>query len=188
MSRLLLVALLFCLSVSAQAVEVGGAAVDDSVHLGSSNLVLNGAGVRSKFILDLYVAALYLDRKKSSVSAVLADPGEKRIAIYLLRNINVEDLLYGFKTAIEKNHTAEELRLIEHQRSEFENIFHKMGKLKKGDVILMDYQRGIGTEISVNGGERGSIPGAAFYTALLKIWLGEKPAQDDLKQQLLGGE
>jgi hypothetical protein len=29
--------------------------------------------------------------------------------------------------------------------------------------------------------------GEAFYRALLRIWLGEKPVQDDLKKALLGG-
>jgi hypothetical protein len=39
----------------------------------------------------------------------------------------------------------------------------------------------------VAGQQRGKdIPGEDFYRALLRIWLGEKPVQDDLKQALLG--
>jgi len=60
--------------------------------------------------------------------------------------------------------------------------------LQAGDVILLDYQPAIGTQLTLNGTLRGTIPGRQLYTALLKIWLGEQPAQDDLKLKLLGGQ
>jgi hypothetical protein len=31
------------------------------------------------------------------------------------------------------------------------------------------------------------IEGEDFYRALLRIWLGDRPVQDDLKKSLLGG-
>ena len=31
------------------------------------------------------------------------------------------------------------------------------------------------------------IAGEDFYRALLRIWIGDKPVQDDLKKALLGG-
>lgn len=188
MRKILLIVFLFCLSSSIRAAELNGVTLADTVHLGSSNLVLNGAGVRSKFIFDLYVTALYLSAKQTSATAVLADPREKRIALYLLDEISSENLLYAFNKAIERNHTDEALRAMKDELHEFDLIGHKMGWLKKGDVILMDYQPAIGTQITVNGSVRGTIAGSAFNNALLKIWLGEKPAQDDLKLKLLGGQ
>lgn len=187
MNRLLLVAFFFCLSLTAQAQEVEGVKLEDTAHVGNNNLVLNGAGVRSKFIFDIYVAALYLTAKKSSAAMVLADAGDKRIALHVLREVSAEDLLHGFSAAIEKNHTEAELKEMAVARHDFEIIFQTMAKVNKGDVILLDYQRGQGTQVSVNGGVRGTIVNAAFHSALLKIWLGEKPAQEDLKQKLLGG-
>ncbi|MFA6971299.1 MAG: chalcone isomerase family protein [Gallionella sp.] len=186
MRKILLIAFLFCLSPAADAVELGGVRVKDTVHLGNSNLVLNGAGVRTKFVFDLYVAALYLNAKKSSATAVLADAGEKRIALHLLDDISAERLLYAFNNAIEDNYTSEELQALSKPMHEFEVIFHQMGPLNKGDVILFDYLRATGTRISVNEGLRGTIPGSAFNNALLKIWLGEHPVQEDLKLKLLG--
>jgi hypothetical protein len=120
-------------------------------------------------------------------TAVLADPGEKRIAMYFLDDISAENLLYSFDHGIRDNHTSDELAVMKEDLHKFDVICHRMIRLKKGDVILFDYQIGTGTQIWVNGGGRGTIPGAAFYNALLKIWLGEKPEQQDLKLKLLGG-
>jgi hypothetical protein len=188
MKRLLLVALLFCLSLTARAVEVGGVVLEDSAHLGNSNLLLNGAGVRSKYFFDLYTVALYLSAKKNSAAAVLADAKEKRIELYMLRGIRTEDMLYRFRSSIENNHTDEELHAMKDELHEFENVFHQMLEVQAGDVILLDYQPAIGTQLTLNGTLRGTIPGRQLYTALLKIWLGEQPAQDDLKLKLLGGQ
>jgi hypothetical protein len=39
----------------------------------------------------------------------------------------------------------------------------------------------------VNGQPRGKpIPGDDFYRALLRIWLGDKPVDGDLKKGMLG--
>lgn len=185
MKKLFWILFLCCLSGVTQALEVGGAILDDTAHLGNSNLVLNGAGVRSKFIFDVYAIGLYLNGKKTSTQAVFADPGEKRITLQLLRDVNSEELLFAFQKAIEKNHSDEEMRAMKEPLHDFEALFHIM-RLRKGDTIYLDYQRGLGTQVRLNGSERGNIAGAQFYTALLKIWLGDQPAQDDLKLKLLG--
>ncbi|MDD4928241.1 MAG: chalcone isomerase family protein [Gallionella sp.] len=186
MIRILLIA--FCLSSAAQAVEVGGVTLADSIHPGNRSLLLNGAGVRSKLVFDLYVAALYLEAKKTSAAAVLNDAGEKRIALHLMRAIEAEDLLQAFNKAIVKNHTNEEVLAMKPALHEFEMIFNQAGKLKKGDVVAFDYRHDKGTGVAINGVEQGVMVGASFYAALLKIWLGDQPAQADLKLKLLGDD
>jgi hypothetical protein len=53
--------------------------------------------------------------------------------------------------------------------------------------VLIDWLPENGTRLTVNGQVKGKdIAGEDFYKALLKIWLGNKPVQDDLKQALLG--
>lgn len=188
MKKFLLLTFLLCLSLTAKAVEVGRVVLEDTVHLGNSNLLLNGAGVRSKFVFDLYVAALYLGTKKTTAAAVLNDVGEKRIALHLLRDIGADDFLYTFKKAIEKNHTDAQMQAMKNQLHELDVIFYKTGKVRAGGVITLDYLPALGTQIAVNGVVRGSIEGLEFNAALLKIWLGEKPAQQDLKLKLLGGK
>lgn len=186
MKKILLV--LLCLSLNAQAIEVDGVVVNDGVHLGRSNLVLNGAGVSRKFIFDLYVVSLYLSAKKNSAMDVFSDTAEKRISLQMLSDMSAEDMIYTFDKAIAKNNTDDELAAIRQEQHDFGTVFHKLGHVKKGDFILMDYLPGTGTQITINGALRGTIKGAAFYTALLKIWLGDKPSDEELKLKLLGGK
>ena len=61
-----------------------------------------------------------------------------------------------------------------------------IGNARKGDLITIDFS-GDGTNVGFNGQARGSVAGDAFGRALLKVWLGDKPVDADLKQSLLGG-
>lgn len=177
------------LTVPAFALEIAGVKLTDKVHLGSHELQLNGAGVRSKFFLDLYVAALYLPEKNSDGVAVLADGGEKRMALHVLRSVSAARLFGGISNTITANHVPAELLALDKALKEFAVIFHALDELQAGDVVTLDYlpENG-GTQISLNGMVKGAVSGAPFYSALLKVWLGDNPAQTDLKQKLLGGQ
>ena len=53
--------------------------------------------------------------------------------------------------------------------------------------ILLDFLPDSGTGLVVNGQARGKpIAGDDFYRALLRIWLGDKPVDGDLKRGMLG--
>lgn len=188
MWKLWLSTLLLCLCAYAQAAEVEGVKLADSVHLGSRDLQLNGAGVRNWFFLDLYIAALYLPEKSTSWAAAQADGGEKLVALHLLISIGADHLYSALNNAIAANHTPAELSALETPLGEFAAIFRAIDEMKKGDIVTLDYLPGSGTQVSVNGVAKGMVGGAPFYGALLKVWLGDKPAQADLKQKLLGGE
>ncbi len=58
--------------------------------------------------------------------------------------------------------------------------------VKEGDVVTLDFVDG-GTRVGFGGADRGTIKGEAFNAALTRVWLGDKPAQADLKTALLGG-
>jgi hypothetical protein len=184
-NTLFLICCLF-LSWNASALEVAGVKVADRVHVGSRDLVLNGAGLRTKFLFKVYVAALYLGEKTHVGEAALNQPGEKRIALHVLRELSDEQLLHGFNEVMAANHTPTELQVLEPQLKELTVIFHAVKKVNEGDVITLDYLPENGTRIIVNDVLRGNIAGVAFNRALFKIWLGDRPAQPDLKQRMLG--
>src|SRR5450759_1604786 len=186
MKKLLLTAVLLCLCAQVQATEVAGVKLADNVHLGSRDLVLNGAGVRTKFFFKIYVAALYLGEKTHVAEAALNQSGEKRIVLHALRELSDEQMLHAFNEVMAANHTPAEMQALEPQLKELTAIFHAVGTIKEGDVIALDYLPDSGTQINVNGVLKGNIAGAVFNRALFKIWLGDKPAQPDLKQKMLG--
>lgn len=186
MKKILLLVCCLVLSWNASALEVSGVKLPDSLHLGNHDLVLNGAGLRTKFFFKVYVAALYLGEKNHAAEAVLNQSGEKRVSLHILREVSDEKMLNAFNEAMVANHTPTEMQAMEPQLKELTAIFHAIGKVKEGDVVNLDYFPDSGTQFIVNGVQRGNIPGAAFNRALLKIWLGDHPAQADLKQEMLG--
>jgi hypothetical protein len=97
-------------------------------------------------------------------------------------------MLEAINEVLPPNHTAEEMKALEARLAELSKIFGSVAALKKGEVILFDYLPGGGTRITIAGQEKGRIEGADFNRALLKVWVGDKPAQADMKQTLLGNE
>lgn len=62
-----------------------------------------------------------------------------------------------------------------------------LGEIKAGTAIVFDWVPERGMVLTVGGKPAGQpIPGENFYTALLRVWLGEDPAQGNLKEALLG--
>ena len=172
---------------SAFAAEVEGVRIDDRVQLGGAELALNGAGVRTRVFFKVYVGALYLPKKAATTDAVLGEAGAKRISMHMLRDLDAEQLLSAFNDGLKKNHKPDELAKLEPQAKQLDSIFAAVKAVKKGDVVLLDYLPGAGTRVTVRGEDRGTIAGDAFNRALLRIWLGEQPADASLKKAMLGG-
>lgn len=180
--------LLFALlAVPVLAAEVAGVKVEDRIKLESSELVLNGAGLRTKFFVNVYVAGLYLAEKKTTAAEVLALSGPKRVSMRLLRNLSAKQLVDALDEGIRDNTSAAERESLKGQVTELTAIMYTLHSAKEGDVIALDWVPGTGTRILLNGEPRGkAITGEDFYRALLRIWLGDDPVSKDLKKALLG--
>jgi long-chain acyl-CoA synthetase len=172
---------------SAFAAEIEGVKLTDNAQVGGAELVLNGAGVRTRVFFKVYVGALYLQKKANATEAVLADAGPKRIAMHVLRDLTAEQLFSALKDGLSNNHSPGQLAKLEPQVKQLEDIFNAVKAAKNGDVILLDYLPGAGTRVTVRGDDKGTIAGEEFNRALLRIWLGSQPADVSLKKAMLGG-
>ena len=177
--------ILFSLALSASALEVKGIKVDETAQVGGSALVLNGAGVRTKLMFKVYVAGLYLAQKQTDANAVISDTGNKRVSMHFLRELSSEKLLHAMNEGFEDNNSAAEMAAIDTQIKAFRQMMASAKEVKEGDVIVLDLTSA-GTQVSLNGKALGSIDGAAFNQALLRVWLGAKPVDIDLKKAMLG--
>lgn len=172
---------------TATAAEVAGIKIDDTVRLNNSDLVLNGAGLRKKAFFKVYVAGLYLPGKSQDVAALLKMPGSKRVAMRLMRDLSATQLVEALQEGIAANHNEAEQAALKERLKHFSDTLLAAGEAKEGSQISLDWLPESGTRIMVGGQARGTdIPGEDFYQALLRIWLGNKPVQDDLKNALLG--
>jgi hypothetical protein len=73
------------------------------------------------------------------------------------------------------------------QIGKFGEMFAMVDGLKKGDVLHIDWVPASGTYIELNSKKLiENVPDIAFYNALMRIWLGDKPVDRSLKPALLG--
>lgn len=166
---------------------VAGVEVARTAQVGASMLVLNGAGKRTKYFFDVYVAGLYLSTRLGDAAGVLADPGPKRISMTLMRNLSAEQLSDALRDGISLNSSPAELASLSAQIEALVGTMNLIGSAAKGDLLTIDFLADGTTRVAINGQARGNpIPGADFQRALLKVWLGAKPVQADLKKALLG--
>ena len=186
--RKLIMVLVAALSFSlAHAVEVEGVKFDPQTRLGNSDVVLNGAGLRKKVFFKVYAMGLYLAEKQGDAAAVLAAKGGKRIAITLLRDLTAKQFVDALNEGIVENHSEAEMAGLKDRIAQFSETMMGIGEAKTGAVVLIDWLPESGTRLTVNGQVTGhEIAGEDFFNALLRIWIGDKPVQDDLKQALLG--
>lgn len=178
-------ALLFSSPVFAET-TIAGVKIEDTVQLGTQTLKLNGAGIRYKLVFKVYVASMYLPELKSTTAEVLALPGAKRISLVMMRDLSSDDLGQRFMDGLKKNLDVSERAKLINSMITFGQMFAAIPGLKKGDVITFDWVPGVGIISSHNGKKLGdTIVDPNFYSGVLKIWLGEHPADEALKHKLL---
>src|SRR5258706_12824178 len=183
-------ALALLLSAPARSAEVEGVNVPERIRLsaGGPELALNGAGVRVRLVFfKIYVAALYLPATTGDADAILRDSRPSRLLIQMLRTVESEQLASMMNEALRDTLTPEERLPLEPRLRQFNAIFGTLPEVKEGMQLTIDYLPQAGTVIRVNGEEKGRIPGADFSRALLRIWIGERPRDPELRKALLGG-
>ncbi|HVE88930.1 MAG TPA: chalcone isomerase family protein [Burkholderiaceae bacterium] len=174
-------------SVSAQPLEVEGQKFEPTVQVGGQTLNLNGVGLRKRAIFKVYVAGLYVSQKSTNAAAVIADKGARRVSLRMLRDVDAGSFIDSFNDGLKNNLSEAQLTPLKSQIDALAATLKSIGEAKKGDAINFDYTPEGGTRISVNGQPHGdAIAGADFFSAVLRIWLGEKPADESLKKGMLG--
>jgi len=177
-------------ATSVHAIEVGGVNVPDTATVAGKELKLNGAGMRAIVILGKYYAiGLYLGEKKTTPADIQAVAGPRRVALHIQKEISSDELGQLFITSMNKNSTKEEKAKVVGQTVKFGEMFASMEPVKKGDIVTLDWVPGTGTVTQLNGKKIGEVlPDIAFFNAVLRIWLGDMPAQESVKRELLGGK
>jgi hypothetical protein len=173
-------------SQGASAAEVAGVKFPDTQKIAGKELQLNGLGVRTKFIVKVYAAGLYLQDKASTVEDVMKAEGPRRMQLVMMRDVSSEDFGNFFMTGLNNNLDSKDKAKIVTQISKFGEMFALLDALKKGDVLDLDWIPGTGTQCYLNGKKIGEVtPDILFYNSILKIWLGDKPADSTLNTKLL---
>ncbi|WP_371374522.1 chalcone isomerase family protein [Thalassotalea aquiviva] len=178
-----LIALFTLISLNVSAKDVAGSEVNDSITVAEQTLILNGVGIREKWVFDVYSAALYLTKVNHQANYIIDANETMVIELKMLRDVDgksmAEAIHQGFTSALNNDLTS-----LENKINTFLQVFGN--EAVKGNVYTLAYSPEIGTQININGKLVSTIEGLDFKQALYAIWLGKDPAQDSLKNNLLG--
>jgi Chalcone isomerase-like len=184
--RALAVSALFVAAV--QAAELEGVELADSAMIDGQTVHLNGMALRTRYFFKVYVAGLYLPQKVSTAEAAFDAKGAKRIVLVMMRDASAEQFCESIDAGLRANNSEAELERLGPQIEALYTMIRSAAQAPKGMRIVLDYTPSSGgTTLFVDHAALGPpMAGEEFFRALLRIWLGERPVQDDLKRLLLG--
>ena len=158
----------------------------DSVKAGATDLMLNGLGIRKATVLavKVYVAGLYLPKKSSDAGQILGAKGPWQLVLRFVRDVDAPDIRDAWNEGFE--HAGAEK--VADLRPRIDALNARMVDFKKGQYLSFTNDPAKGVIVDVNGASDDAIEGADFATALLSIWIGREPPNEDIKSGLLGGE
>lgn len=183
MRKFILAASLALAAVSASAANVAGVNLEDKVTVNNQTLLLNGGGLRKKFVVKVYVGGLYLPARQSNAATVIATDGPRRMVMHFLYSVSKDQMADAWQEGLEDNtpNASPEVR------TAFKTLESWMEAVPKGNRIILTYVPGIGTTVEVNGKNKGTLGGKAVSDAILNTWIGPDPAPGaDFKKAVLG--
>lgn len=174
---------LFATTLSFSQTEVSGIELPDTFEVGETSLDLNGAGVREKFWMDLYVGGLYTDHETENAQEVINSNAPMALKIHMVSGLissgkmssAVED---GFENSTDGHMEPHRVKI-----DKFKSFFSN--EISEDDVFDITYSPSEGVVVFKNNKELGTIEGLDFKKALFGIWFCDKPADKDLMKGML---
>jgi hypothetical protein len=172
-------------SLSSADIEVSDVNYESKFSFKGEDYVLNGAGIRERFFLDLYTIGLYLKAKSSDGNFILNSKNHKCIKITVVSSLITADRFSkgmndGFNKSTNNNTDSIKAEIAELKRG-FGNDFNV------GDTFVVFFGSDGDTEIYKEDNLQVIIhPNKVFQNALLGMWIGDNPVVGGLKEDLLG--
>jgi hypothetical protein len=181
-----LAAAILCLLIAlpAGAATLAGVTLPDNAQVAGKDLVLNGLGLRKKFVVKVYVGGLYLPQKQRDARNILSIDQPRQMVMHFLYDVSKEQMCDAWNEGLEANTPDASAEV----KSAFTTLCGWMEDLPKGNRLVMTYVPGEGTAVEVNGKTKGTLPGKPAADAILATWIGPKPGPgEDFKKGMLGG-
>jgi hypothetical protein len=162
--------------------------IEDRVQVDGQELVLNGLGMRTRLFFKVYVGGLYFGQRVTTPEAALEQKGAKRVIFVMMREASAEQFVEAIEDGLESNNTPEELAGVKQHTDALFAMIRNVGEARKGMRIVLDFAPSTGgTTLFVDDVAQGKpmLGGPEYFRILLKIWLGDDPAEESLKRALL---
>ena len=165
--------------------DIDGVTVPRTIQFQNKTLSLNGAGGRSKMWLEVYVQALYLSQLSQDPKFIIDSDTEMAIRIEITSSmVSSNKLTKAMNNGFEKS-AGDNLQALRPRIEEFKSFLSD--EITQKDVFKLIYSP-IDSSVWVYKNDilKGKVQGFDFKKALFGIWLSDKPADEKLKNQLLG--
>lgn len=183
LASLVIVALVMVQNVSAITIE--DVTLDEELRVGETNLNLIGAGVRTKFFMDLYVGSLYTEKGEGTADSVINGAGKALIRLDIISSMITSEKMESATREGFENSTGGNVAPIQEPIEAFIGVFKE--EIKVGDTFVFETD-GSKVRIVKNGAEALAVDNPDFRAALYGIWLSDDPADEDLKEAMLARE
>jgi hypothetical protein len=167
----------------ALAAKAEGKQIPDTATVAGQELKLNGLGVRKKFVVKVYVGALYLAAPTKSAEEVVKQDAPKAVRMTFLRDVSKGQIMDAFREGFAANSGRDAPKTFAAKLERLSKAIPE--ELKEGQVLEIAYAPGTGTIVS-SGDNQVIVEGKDFSDALFMNWFGPKPPNDDLKRRMLG--
>jgi hypothetical protein len=172
------------LALPAAAGTLAGVTLPDKADVDGKSLVLNGMGLRKKFVIKVYVGGLYLPQKEKSAAKVLGADVPRRMVLHFIYDVSKDQMCEAWNEGLEDNTPNASAEV----KKNFNTLCAWMDGVGEGQKLVMTYVPGTGTTVEVGGKAKGTLPGKATADAILSTWIGQDPAPGaDFKKAVLGG-
>ena len=141
-----------------RAASLAGVTLPDTEQVGDTKLLLNGLGLRTKMMVKVYVAGLYVVQKSSDPGAIIKADAPKRIVMGFVRGVSKSQLADAFTESFNDN-SADAVKTL---KADIERLLGALEPVKEGDQMVFTYVPGTGTTFAINGHEKLTIAGPAF--------------------------
>ncbi len=182
MTKLVAVLAALAAAVPVQARQVGGVDFPDTVSVGGKALRLNGAGVRKKLFIQVYVGGLYVAQPSTDAAAIVAADAPKRVRMVFLRSVDRKKIMETYREGFENNSAGPALPGL---LAKLDRIAPALADMRRGGEMFVTYEPGKGTTVASAGGGSVTVEGKDFGDAMFRNWLGANPADADLKKAFL---
>lgn len=171
-------------SFTCNAKEVSGISIKELFTYDTTTLQLQGTGIRDKFFMDLYIASFYTLKPHQDATPLLSADEPMALSLHILSSLITSEKMEEATREGFLNATGGNTAALQKQIETFIAIFKE--PISLNDRYDFFYFPSKGVLIFKNSLLKSTIDGLEFKKALFGIWLGDKPAQESLKKNLLG--
>jgi Chalcone isomerase-like len=174
-----------------------GVGFSETMNQEGTDLMLAGAGVRSKMMVKVYAGALYLDSAAKSAlepmkhkaskpdqslyDAISDSNFGKLFLLHFVRDVESDKITEAFRESLEKNI---DMKSPDTQKDAEAFLTASKVDMKEGQEMKI-YIKGDEVTVTTPSGSAQAIKNARLAGAVARIWLGKNPISEDLKKGMV---